>query len=89
MQMTIQRFNTLSSREKWDLYERLTIGKWVCPGCGQDLPSGPVRCSPFPGAQLRCSDCDQLLTRRTGGGQQDPFNWLLVPERAAKTRAKR
>jgi hypothetical protein len=66
-------FNNLSSRDKWDKYESLK-GKWYCPNCG-NRTNQPYRTSPFPGASVCCGNCDYELTRRTGGGQNDPFNW--------------
>jgi hypothetical protein len=70
-------FNTLRSREKWDTYKQMT-GEWRCPACKEVDTGGPQRCSPFPGAERACGNCDYVLTRRTGGGQCDPFNWELV-----------
>jgi len=69
-------FNELYSREKWDTWKEQE-GSWHCPQCGSKMTDGPNRASPFHGAQVLCGGCDSELTRRTGGGQGDPFNWIL------------
>lgn len=66
-------FNKLSSRQKWERYGTLK-GKWYCSNCHQQTDK-PYRASPFSGAEVCCGYCDHTLTRRTGGGQSDPFNW--------------
>jgi len=74
--MNIKEFNGLSSsREKWNLVGRIS-GEWECPNCKSRLDS-PRRCSPFAGSSIHCSNCEYELTRRTGGGQLDPFKWKL------------
>ena len=70
-------FNSLSSREKWNTYKKI-MDKFICPKCKTE--SIPSTCSPFPGAEKCCGECDFMLTRRTGGGQLDPFNWLFTSE---------
>ena len=84
--MTAEEFNALSSHEKWQNWKKVD-GIWTCPRCGSRMSDGPVRCSPFPGAARFCAECNRLLTRRTGGGQFDPFNWALmgVPEESDVT----
>jgi len=72
-------FNSLTSREKWDTYKE-AVGVWKCPKCQNLIPEGPQRCSPFPGASILCEECDCELTRRTGGGQSDPFEYRLYVE---------
>lgn len=71
----VQRFNELTSRKKWDTYKQM-VGVWRCPKCNNDVTI-PERCSPFPGATLHCGNCEFTLTRRTGGGQSDPFGFKL------------
>lgn len=66
-------FNRLPSRQKWEKYKSMK-GKWYCPKCRKQTDA-PYRASPFHGAQVCCGNCDHTLTRRTGGGQSDPFNW--------------
>ena len=72
-------FNSLTSREKWDTYKE-AVGVWKCPKCQNLIPEGPQRCSPFPGASIKCEECDCELTARTGGGQCDPFRYRLCVE---------
>ena len=69
-------FNKLGAREKWDTWVKQE-GTWHCPECGTQLGGGPSRVSPFRGASINCGGCDAELTRRTGGGQNDPFGWEL------------
>ena len=69
-------FNNLRDREKWNTWKEQN-GTWYCPECGVELKDGPNRASPFHRASVHCSDCEAMLTRRTGGGQLDPFNWIL------------
>jgi hypothetical protein len=78
--MTVDVFNALSRREKWELWNKQN-GVWACPGCGVVLEDGPSRVRPFHGAYIECEACETELTRRTGGGQMDPFNWKLVKKR--------
>jgi ribosomal protein S27E len=71
--MTNADFNRLPCREKWDNYKKMR-SKWYCPRCRQQTDV-PRRSSPFHGAVIYCGNCSQMLTRRTGGGQLDPFLW--------------
>ncbi len=68
-------FNKLSPNEKWDQWKKQK-GYFVCPDCGSRCK--PERCSPFPGTTMHCEDCGYELSRRTGGGQHNPFGWILV-----------
>ncbi len=77
---TVQLFNEQDSREKWSTYKEVAkLGIWRCPKCDNQV-SDPARCSPFPGMTLHCGNCEFVLTRRTGGGQSDPFNFKLCEE---------
>jgi hypothetical protein len=76
--LTPDEFNKLSSRNQWDVYKRVK-GIFRCPDCNNKV-SYPRRCEPYHGASLHCGDCDYELTRRTGGGQSDPFNFKLCEE---------
>lgn len=71
--LTPEIFNTLNSRDKWDLYCYLK-GKcdWYCSYCGResDDPEGTF-------GYVECEFCNEILTHRTGGGQSDPFNWTF------------
>jgi rubrerythrin len=71
-------FSELSDREKWETWKE-QAGSWACPHCGTILEDGPARAQPSHGSSWNCSECDGELTRRTGGGQCDPFGWVLVP----------
>ena len=76
MKPTTGTFNTLRNREKWDTWKDQS-GKWKCPGCKAELTDGPHRASPFTGCSIHCEACDYELSHRTGGGQNDPFEWIL------------
>lgn len=69
-------FNKLPLNQKWKLWKQQK-GNWACPYCKAILMDGPQRASPFHGAEILCGNCNGILTRRTGGGQYDPFNWIL------------
>ena len=70
-------FNGLSDREKWEQWKSQVGAVWLCGGCKGVLDDGPRGASPFSGASVHCNGCDHELTRRTGGGQSDPFKWIL------------
>ena len=79
-EMSANQFNELNDREKWTTFWSKYVilnGTWHCKHCGVIDEIGPHRASPFSGASVHCGDCDGELTRRTGGGQSDPFNWEL------------
>jgi hypothetical protein len=71
--MSPEEFNKLKSNDKWTLRKnihKLNV-QWVCGYCGidQDYPERM-----WDGSR-HCSECDHTLTRRTGGGQNDPFGY--------------
>jgi transposase-like protein len=72
----VAEFNKLPDRDKWDTWKKQK-GTFHCPRC--EARSKPERCSPFPGNTRYCGDCSHELTHRTGGGQNDPFRWILMP----------
>ncbi len=81
----LSEFNALSDREKWDVFwkelkDDETLS-WHCKHCDAKDDNQPWRCSPFPGNSIHCPECDGELTSRTGGGQNDPFNWILKIKR--------
>lgn len=79
--MKAEKFNKLTDREKWTvLWKGRTKGKWLCKKCKGVLDDGPLRSSPFHDASRHCGHCNYELTRRTGGGQNDPFGWILEEE---------
>ncbi len=47
--------------------------------CGEIMDDGPNRACPSHGSTVCCGACYCELTRRTGGGQMDPFEWRLIP----------
>lgn len=73
--LTPAKFDKLSTRDKWDI-ERSKLLKniqWCCNRCGS--AQDPSSMAPFmDGEYIACSECDNELTRRTPGGQCNPFN---------------
>lgn len=86
MNITIDEFNELKDRDKWDLWDKMDKGKWVCGACSCTLTDNPRRASPFSRASICCGNCDYALTTRTGGGMGDCFGWVLVPKRQSRDR---
>lgn len=70
-------FNKLKAQDKWTNYKRPGY-KFVCPMCKER--TYPKRAVPFSGAEVECSnmDCEYVLTHRTNGGQNDPFEWIMI-----------
>ncbi|MFA5790593.1 MAG: hypothetical protein WC976_06005 [Caldisericia bacterium] len=68
-------FKKLSSRERWDMSKKLKNVVWCCENCGCVVDRGWRPRPEFMGERY-CGNCDSLLTRRTNGGQNDPFNFL-------------
>lgn len=78
--MKAKVFNNLTANEKWDALwnKRIKLdGTWHCKHCDEQDDNVPYRASPFSGCSVHCGNCKEELTRRTGGGQSDPFNWIL------------
>ncbi len=71
-------FNTLTYSQKWKLWTS-QHGLWKCHECEAIMSDRPNRAPPFPGSSVHCGECNAELTRRTGGGQSDPFGWVLIP----------
>jgi hypothetical protein len=75
--MTPGEFKILDRREKWDLARQMKNVMWCCDKCGLEqgkkVPIAPF----FSGDSTHCSGCDQMLTMRTGGGQNNPFNYTF------------
>ena len=69
-------FNDLSDRKKWDTWKDQK-GIWKCKSCKTVMEDGPQSPGPFRASMIVCGECDGELTRRTGGGQSNPFGWLL------------
>lgn len=68
-------FNKLSDREKWAKAKTFRKVVWCCAACNDGVDDGKLPSHMFMGERF-CGNCDALLTRRTGGGQNDPFNYI-------------
>ncbi len=74
--LTPKKFNKLSIRDKWDIADSKLLKniEWCCNRCGLEQGKTPPRAPFFEGDSIVCSNCDNELTRRTNGGQSNPFN---------------
>lgn len=65
-------FDGLPEQRKWDYFEMFPNKKYLCKMCG---------CSQIPErvfmGSIECDVCGNELTRRTNGGQNNPFNYTL------------
>lgn len=73
--MTPGKFAKLDSRYRWDVAKELEGVKWLCEECKSDQGTEKPE-SMFMGERY-CSECENLLTCRTNGGQSDPFNYTF------------
>ena len=69
---------TRITRAEYALLKHAIMHPTNCPNCVTELDDGPKRASPFHGSSVCCGTCGAELTRRTGGGQMDPFKWILI-----------
>lgn len=73
--LTPKNFDELSHNDKWDIFWSgyLKNVKWFCKNCGcdQDTPHSVMD------GEVLCSLCEHQLTKRTGGGQNNPFGWTF------------
>lgn len=69
--LTPEFFDSLSTQDKWELSHYLDDKvDWFCVSCGN-----PQEVSSPHFGSLHCGYCDSELSRRTGGGMHNPFNW--------------
>ena len=73
--LTPQIFDTINDRDKWDISKLLRNIIWVCKHCGsfqgEEKPTHTWE-------ERYCSECENILTKRTGGGMSDPFNYSFI-----------
>ena len=83
--MTPLEFSKLNNNDKWDVIWSNDIVDvlWCCASCGSVVDDGKRPTSMFGGSRY-CGECDSLLTRRTGGGQNMPCNYTFIPNRQIK-----
>ena len=72
--MRVEEFNILDDRAKWDNWKTLKDVIWICENCGEEMEEPE---SSFMGSR-HCGECDHELTRRTNGGQNNPFGWKVI-----------
>ena len=75
--LSAKDFNNLSAWEKWQNWKGQK-GIWKCKSCKAVMEDGPRSPGAFEGSAIVCGECDFELTRRTPGGQSNPFEWVLV-----------
>jgi hypothetical protein len=75
--MTPEEFSKFDDRTKWEISSFLTDVIWCCGKCNCEVTDERPARACFDGEEHRCSVCDVLLTRRTGGGQGDPCNYTF------------
>ena len=73
--MTPEIFAKLHSRDRWDVSKLLKNVTWLCSHCQSN--QGKKRPERMWDGSRHCTECDNELTRRTGGGQSDPFNYTF------------
>ena len=66
-------FSKLNHRDRWDAAKKMAAVVWCCENCNEVVDDGKIPNRNFMGS-LHCGNCDAELTRRTNGGQSDPFN---------------
>ena len=76
-EMTAKEFNALRPFKKWENWRKVQKGIWKCKRCGCILEDGPQSPGLGHGSEICCGECEHVLTRRTGGGLNNPFDWVL------------
>ena len=75
--MTPDKFSKLHFHDKWTVSRMLNDVTWMCDKCksfqGTNPPIAPV----MDGVMVVCSICNNILTKRTSGGQSNPFNYTF------------
>lgn len=71
-------FNSMLHRTKWKLWKKVMDVKWVCNQCHTDNPEFIVEVQSAGFDSIECPWCGNVLTHRTNGGQNNPFNWTFV-----------
>jgi len=72
--ISLSIFQGFSDREKWGIYKNMTNIDWRCPDCGNimEKPHSPGMDT------IQCKHCWYVLSHRTNGGQNNPFNWVFT-----------
>lgn len=73
--MTPELFSKFNNNYKWDISKYLINVIWCCDNCLYKFSS--ERPSRTWGVE-NCPNCDKALSYRTGGGQNDPFNYTFI-----------
>lgn len=83
--MTPTEFKKLTNNQKWDAIWKKQIVDvlWCCGSCHNIVDNGIQPTTMYDGERY-CGNCDALLTRRTGGGQNMPCNYTFIPNRKLK-----
>jgi hypothetical protein len=73
--MTPKQFAKLDKWDRWENAKKLKNVMWCCENCGHEQGKEKPQ-SMFIGERY-CSNCDNMLTCRTNGGQSNPFNYTF------------
>jgi hypothetical protein len=71
--LALSIFQGFSNKQKWGMFEKMKNIEWCCPNC-KNVTEEPHT---VIAGGLFCRNCDALLTQRTNGGQNNPFNWVF------------
>ena len=82
--LTPKLFSKIDTWDKKSVAYWLKNIIWLCENCksnqGKKFPQGMF----FEGDEKVCSECNHILTRRTPGGQSDPFGYTFKKIRNVK-----
>ena len=83
--MRAEKFDKFDNDKKWEAIWNKEIKDvlWCCDDCGEIIDNEKTPTSMATGIK-RCGNCDSLLTKRTGGGQNMPCNYTFIPNRKIK-----
>ncbi len=75
--MTPETFSKFNNQFRWAISSVLKGIMWCCENCGTEITTSRPDRMFFPDEECECTKCYHTLTRRTNGGQNDPFNYTF------------